>query len=168
MCFFVSSRYKAQDDPSTPLRLTKEIEDFSLGSGSEQDSDAEDLAQDGETSDFDDNHVAINFPEFQVSSLKGNQKSLDTSGPSLYSYKDNDRSVDTSGPSFGSYTENRPSANRSVFNRKRSNESVRSGEGRDSLLKEDGNDGGGESSTANGYVGGRARTNSSVVKTTQC
>lgn len=164
--------FLAQDDPSTPLRLTKEIEDFSLGSDSEQDSDPEDLVNDGANSDFDDKHVTINFPDFQVASFKGNQKSVDTSGPSMYSYKDNDRSQDTSGPSFGSYSESRPQENRFSFNvrdRKRSAESLRSADGRDSLLKESEGSGSAETNaTANGYVGGRPTTNSNIAKTTQC
>lgn len=161
----------AQDDPSTPLRLTKDIEDFSLGSGT--DSEPEDLVDDVPDSDFDDKRVTINFPGYQGASFKGNQKSLDTSGPSLYSYKDNDRSQDTSGPSFGSYSEQpRLNDSRSMFPTRehiRSVESLQSGTGRESLLKESEGSGSAEANTTvNGYVVGRASANNTAVKTTQC
>lgn len=133
----------AQDDPSTPLRSTKDI-DFSLGSGS--DSDSESLADDAANSDVDGEHVTIDFPRFQVASFRDNQKNIDSSGPSLFSLKDGCRSPAVAGPNFLD---------------KESHLEERKPLRKDSEVASD------NGATANGYVGTRP-VNGTTNKTTQC
>lgn len=160
----------AQDDPSTPLRLTKELEDFSLGSGSDQDSEPEGSGDDVVNSDTDAEHVAITFPKFQAASFKDNQKMIDASGSSLFPYKDSARNQATSGPSL--YSVNEQSAF-PISNDSKSLENF--DEWSDDFkpravpkvvpkVNEGTNEG---STTANGYVGGRP-INGTTNKTTQC
>lgn len=164
----------AQDDPSTPLRLTKELEDFSLDS--DPDSEPEGLVDDPVNSDIDIEHVTIDFPRFHGASMKIMQK--DTSGPSLYSYKDNGRSP-TSGPSIGSYEPPHMKGSRdsrSVENFISDAEwHAESRKGSGSLqagmnsLKKESDVLSDSSTTANGYVGGKPINGTTATnKTTQC
>lgn len=175
--FHIAFAAAAQDDPSTPLRLTKELEDYSVGSASDQDSEPEGLVDDVVNSDIDAEHVTIDFPRFQAASFKDNQKSVDTSGPSLFSYKDNNRSQTTSGPSLYSFNEQpafpRTDDSKSLENfdgwnydfRRRSSDSLQDGASR--LLRKESEVTSDGSATANGYVGGRP-INGTTNKTTQC
>lgn len=160
-----------QDDPSTPLRLTKELEDFSLGSGSEQDSEPEGLVDDAVNSDIDGEHVTIDFPRYQAASFKDNQKSVDTSGPSLFSYTNNGTA---SGPSL--YGDSKSMEN-FIGERERETERERDQDyGRRSsgslqaemnrLLRKELE----SECSANGYVGGRPRPRplNGTNRTTEC
>lgn len=128
---------------------------------------------DAVNSDIDGEHVTIDFPRFQAASFKDNQKSVDTSGPSLFSYKDNGRSQTTSGPSLCSFNEQPAKSNdsKSLENfdewqdeyQRRSSSSLRPGP----LLKHGSEVISDGSMTANGYVGGKP-VNGSTSKTTQC
>lgn len=143
-----------QDDPSTPLRSTKDMEDFSLGSGS--DSEPESLADDPVNSDIDGEHVTIDFPRFQVASFKDNQKNVDSSGPSLFSLKD-----DCHSPLNSNFLDKELQPEE----RRKSSGSLQAGASR--LLRKESEVTNDNGATANGYVGTRP-VNGTTNKTTQC
>lgn len=134
-----------------------------MGSGS--DSEPESIGDDHVNSDIDGGHVTIDFPRFQAASFKDNQKSMDTSGPSLFSYKDDCSINANSGPSLCSFNEQPPITNSSV----RSGVNFLGDDNKKStrLLNSLDNDLSGNDATANGYVANRP-LNGTTNKTTQC
>lgn len=135
-----------------------------MDSGS--DSDPESLVEDHVNSDIDGEHVTIDFPKFQVTSFKDNQKSLDKPGLSLDSYKD-----DTSHPfvSFDKsdmprYEFDFPETDNSLGEESHIDEHKKSTRLLQNIDNEVMSD---NSATANGYVGSRP-VNGTTNKTTQC